>query len=158
MSQKQKVAIKSDVLKKELEKRGLSNPEVSAAMGYKDKGYMAGALREGEIAFQGVILLEQLYRIDPDLYLVKEEPEEVEEPLEGQICMEGLDVPLVPAEKMAELIRWSVTQLCQAIEKSTSELAGPMKRIAAALEENEDPQVLPWGPLEITDEEVGGPF
>ena len=67
------VAINADALRAELKKRSINMGTVSIAIGY-DKTYISHALRDNRIARSAVLLLQTMYNINPDSYVVKEEP------------------------------------------------------------------------------------
>lgn len=141
-------AIDSNALARELRRRGLTAQQVEQETG-RAAGYINKALRRGTIALSETHLLEALYHITPETYFAKEEPEAPEEP-------EQIDMDALLPQEIQEAIYNSVLTMCKALTESATQLAGPMARIAAALEaQEEQDRVLPWN---ITDEEVGGPF
>ena len=67
--------ISGDALKKEIEKRCLKATTISRELGYNDN-YIASACYYGKLRTSSVVLLEKLYNIPGDLYIISEpEPE-----------------------------------------------------------------------------------
>lgn len=141
--------INSDALLKEIKKRDLTLKQIDEETG-RANGYMSKAIKRGSIAPSEAHLLGALYNISTDAYFeAEEEPEEEPE----QISMD----PPLPQE-IQDAIYNSVLTMCKALTESATQLAGPMARIAAALEAQEDRErILPWN-VDITDEEAGGEF
>ncbi len=73
MSRGKTVAINGEALRAELKKRGLLGVTVSKAIGY-DQTYISHAIRHNTIAKTAMMLLQTMYNINPDIYVVKEEP------------------------------------------------------------------------------------
>ena len=69
--------INADALSAELKKRDLTYAEVGRTIGHGST-YMKNALSNGRISDASIMLLQHLYNIDPDIYLLKE-PEVTEE-------------------------------------------------------------------------------
>lgn len=67
------VAINGEALRLELRKKGLLGVTVSKAIGY-DQTYISHAIRDNRIARSAVLLLQTMYNINLDSYVVKEEP------------------------------------------------------------------------------------
>ena len=67
------VAINGEALRLELKKRGILGVTVSKAIGY-DQTYISHAIRDNKIAKSATLLLQTMYNINPDIYVVKEEP------------------------------------------------------------------------------------
>ena len=136
--------INSDALLKEIKKRGLTLKQIDEETG-RASGYMSKAIKRRSIAPSEAHLLEALYNISTAAYFeAEEEPEEEPE----QISMD----PPLPQEIQDAIYK------SKALTESATQLAGPMARIAAALEAQEDRErILPWN-VDITDEEVGGEF
>lgn len=70
---KRAVTINGEALRLGLKKRGLLGVTVSKAIGY-DQTYISHAIRGNRIAKSAVLLLQTMYNINPDIYVVKEEP------------------------------------------------------------------------------------
>lgn len=72
------VAINADALRTELKKRSINMGTVSIAIGY-NKTHISRALRNCSMSRAATLLLQTMYNINPDSYVVKEEhkPEEV---------------------------------------------------------------------------------
>lgn len=79
MSSTKTAAINGERLRAELKKRGVNMMTVSTAIGY-EASYISAAIRYNKIAKSAILLLQTMYNINPDIYVVKEEPkaEEVE--------------------------------------------------------------------------------
>lgn len=139
-------------LDNELKRRGLSYRQVDTDLGYTE-GQMARVMARGTISKQQVASLKGFYNIDPAVYVA----EENEGDDSAQISMDAA----VPQE-VQDAIGRALIDFAKQISENATQLAGPMERIAAALEKiaetKSGPEVLPWGPLEITDEEAGGEF
>lgn len=67
------VTINGEALRAELKKRGVTGVTVSSAMGY-DITYISHAIRHNTIAKTAIKLLQTMYNINPDIYVVKEKP------------------------------------------------------------------------------------
>lgn len=70
---KRTVTINGEALRLELRKRGLLGVTVSKAIGY-DQTYISHAIKDNRVARSAVLLLQTMYNINPDIYVVKEEP------------------------------------------------------------------------------------
>lgn len=130
--------INSDALACEFKKRGLTAQQVEEETG-RAAGYIKKALRRGTIALSEARMLDTLYHINPEAYFAQEEPEQEPE----QISMENQYLP----QEIQDAIYQSVLTMAKALTESATQLAGPMKRIAAALEAQaaeQGSQELPW--------------
>lgn len=77
MGKTKTVAINGEQLRAELKKCGANMMTVSTAIGY-EMSYISAAVRHNKIAKSAILLLQTMYNINPDSYLVKKEPEKVE--------------------------------------------------------------------------------
>lgn len=73
MSSTKTAAINGERLRAELKKRGVNMVTVSTAIGY-EASYISAAIRFNKIAKSAILLLQTMYNINPDIYVVKEEP------------------------------------------------------------------------------------
>lgn len=85
------VAINGEALRAELKKRGVTGVTVSSAIGY-DNTYISHAILHNTIAKTAMRLLQTMYNIKPDSYVVKEEPkpEEVKAEVAEVVQYSGL--------------------------------------------------------------------
>lgn len=89
------LAIKSDVLKKELKKRGLTASEASRKIGYKCPTALSKAMSSASMTPMTIAALQREYNIDPNLYVIKEEEPEAKE--------EKTVSPTIEIEKFADI-------------------------------------------------------
>lgn len=66
-------AINGDALRNEFKIRKITLVEASLKLGY-DASYLSHAVRDGLIRRSAMLLIQAMYNIDPDIYVVKEEP------------------------------------------------------------------------------------
>ena len=138
MSRAVMMNIDGQILSDELKKRGLTPLQVDEDTGRTD-GYMRKAIRRGTIAVNQAKMMQAPYNLNPEVYAVSEPTGSEEE----QISMD----PPLPQE-IQDAIYQSALNMIKAISESATQLAGPMKRIADALEAQngtQQPQILPWG-------------
>lgn len=138
MSRAVMMNIDGQILSNELKKRGLTPLQVDEDTGRTD-GYMRKAIRRGTIAVNQAKMLQAFYNLNPEVYAVGEAAGHEEE----QISMEAP----TPQEIQDAIYQGALT-IIKAISESATQLAGPMKRIADALEAQngtQQPQILPWG-------------
>ena len=89
------LAIKPDVLKNELKKRGLTASEASRKIGYKCPTALSKAMSNSSLTPMACAALQREYNIDPNLYVIKEEEPEVKE--------EKTVPPTIEIEKFADI-------------------------------------------------------
>lgn len=89
------LAIKSDVLKNELKKRGLTASEASRKIGYKCPTALSKAMSNASMTSMTIAALQREYNIDPKLYVIKEEESEAKE--------EKAVSPTIEIEKFADI-------------------------------------------------------
>ena len=138
MSRAVMMNIDGEILSKELKKRGLTPLQVDADTG-RASGYTRKSIQRGSIAVNQAKMMQAMYHLAPEIYQVAE-PVEADE---DQISMEAP----TPQEIQDAIYQGALT-IIKAISESATQLAGPMKRIADALEAQngtQQPQILPWG-------------
>lgn len=68
------ISINSEALKNELAKRNLTLKNASSEMGYSDS-FMQGVVKKREINVPAMKMLEMMYNIKPEIYILQEETE-----------------------------------------------------------------------------------
>lgn len=66
-------AINGDALRNEFKIRKITLIDASLKLGY-DASYLSHAVRDGLMRRSAMLLIQAMYNIDPDIYVVKEEP------------------------------------------------------------------------------------
>lgn len=69
--------INGEALRAEFKTRGVKLMDASVKIGYEES-YLSKAIRQGLMPKSTMLLIQAMYNIDPEIYLIKEEPEKVE--------------------------------------------------------------------------------
>lgn len=74
-----RVAINGESLRKELKLRGVTLLDASVKIGY-DTSYLSKATRDNLMSKSAILLIQAMFNIDPEIYLIKED-----EPVETSV-------------------------------------------------------------------------
>ena len=112
------VEINGDALKDAITARGYSLTEASEMLGF-DKSYISRIAHNGEIKAPLVKTVEMLFRVEPESYVIMDEPEQMEI-AEPQQTQEITIVPQISEEQWARLEKVIFNAVAQALFATTS--------------------------------------
>ena len=100
--------VDGEKLSRILDERGLTQMEVSAAIGYS-KNYIDNSIAWGRISKAGSIALEHMFGIKPEDYAPDEKPV-VEEPVEELQAIEAIRECGIDYDKLFDVIKRAVVE------------------------------------------------
>lgn len=107
--------INGEVLRAEFNTRGVTLLDASVKIGY-DESYLSKAIRQGLMPKSTMLLIQAMYNIDPEIYLIKEEPEKVETSVVEVVQHTGLT-----EEDFQKLYKVIYTAVYEATKRALSE-------------------------------------
>lgn len=108
-------AINGEALRAEFKTRGVTLLDASVKIGY-DESYLSKAIRQGLMPKSTMLLIQAMYNIDPEIYLIKEEPEKVETSVVEVVQHTGLT-----EEDFQKLYKVIYTAVYEATKRALSE-------------------------------------
>lgn len=107
--------INGELLRAEFKTRGVMLTDASVKIGY-DESYLSKAIRQGLMPKSVMLLIQAMYNIDPEIYLIKDEPEKVETSVVEVVQHTGLT-----EEDFQKLYKVIYTAVYEATKRALSE-------------------------------------
>lgn len=104
MKRNKMIEINGSKLKEAIFKRGMTESGVALEIGY-DPGYIRKACSIGKLNRSTVKMLQTMYHINPDYFVIPEEPKEVEPVAELRVAE-----PVIDYDKLKDIIYDAVYQ------------------------------------------------
>ena len=107
--------INGEALRAEFKTRGVTLMDASLKIGY-EASYLSKAIRQGLMPKSTMLLIQAMYNIDPEIYLIKDEPEKVETSVVEVVHHTGLT-----EEDFQKLYKVTYTAVYEATKRALSE-------------------------------------